>query len=330
MKEVLEEAYKNLPVTPTEEFFKEYALFKIHGRCLHTFSAKRGNTLLEIESNLQDLKFNFRDPIQLSPANWPKNDEVDLIKLWSFLKSIKFSRRQLAIMLMISSDSPIKLNTVYVHLVEATEKRAQKIKRKKKDGTYNLDHFEIKDAFLRKILSCCISENISINTILDLYAGDGNLSFYKNIKRNNGLITEDQFVITNDLKKPNNLFKKDAGELAKEFYENGYRFALVDADAYGDPGTNINILDLINITKNVLILTFCGAPRFAYTNEKVLKNWGWDRFTTPLEYETFMERTILQIGRLGKLCKKKITYIDHCDWRGNNGFRIAFRIEDMK
>lgn len=330
LKETLEEAYKNLPVIPTEEFFKEYALFKIHGRCLHTFNPSRKLTLLKIESKLKELDLKFRTPINLAPNNWPIEDEKDLKKLWVFLKSVKFSRRQIAIMLMISSDSMIGMDTVYVHLMEATEKKSLKIKRKKRDRSYNEDHKEEKDIFTRKILNYCRENNIVIDTILDLYAGDGNLSFYRNDLRHKGLVNQDYFVITNDLKEPNNDFQEDAGALTKNFRQGEYKFSLVDADAYGDAGTNINILDLINITDNILILTFCEAPRFAYQNKKVLYNWGWNLFREHPNFGSFIERTIFQVERLGKLYYKKIIYIDHYAWKGNNGFRIAFKVEDMK
>lgn len=330
MKEVLKEAYKDLPVTPTEEFFKEYALFKIHGKCLHTFNPNRNSTLLKIESGLKELDLKFRTPINLTPNNWPIEDEKDLKKLWVFLKSVRFSRRQIAVMLMISTDSTIGMDTVYVHLVEATEKKSLRIKRKKKDGSYNEDHKEEKDIFTRKILNYCRENGIAIDTILDLYANDGNLSFYRNNLRHKGLINQDYFVVTNDLKEPNNDFQEDAGALTKDFRKGKYKFSLVDADAFGDPGTHINILDLINITDNILILTFCEAPRFAYRNKKILYNWGWNLFKKHPKFESFIERTIFQVKRLGKLYYKKITHIDHCTWSGNNGFRIAFRIEDMK
>ena len=330
LKEQLEEAYKNLPILPTKEFFKEFALFKIYGRCLHTSNPDRKSTLSKIESELQELNLKFRVPINLAPNNWPANDEEDLKKLWIFLKSVKFSRRQIAIMLMVSSDSAIEMDTVYAHLMEATEKKSLRIKRKKKDGSYNKDHKEEKDIFTRRILNYCREKGIVIDTILDLYANDGNLSFYRDFKRHEGLINQDYFVVTNDLKEPNNDFQEDAGVLTKDFRRGRYKFALVDADAFGDPGTNINILDLINITDNVLILTFCEAPRFAYRNKTVLHNWGWNLFREHPKFGSFIERTIFQVERLGKLYYKKITYIDHYAWRGNSGFRIAFKVEDMK
>lgn len=190
------------------------------------------------------------------------------------------------------------------------------ISSKKANMSYNDKHILSKDAFTRSAIELVGISNIK--SVLDPFAGVK--SFYQNENRMLSKFNLGTEIITNDLHFKGHTYQIDAKILLDKLVNEGKTFDLVDLDPFNQPLYYISLINLINMTDKLLILTIGGMDR--NKTKRTIKSI-WDiEFTSDCNA---LELMVAKIESTGKtFCNKSVKMIDYRKYGGT--YRIAFKI----
>lgn len=231
------------------------------------------------------------------------NNEHSLPRLFNSDRSfVKYSKEELSYILNLNNLG-ISYKVIAKSIMRTENAvKAQCLKLRKENGTYNKKHLDEKYKLNNKFLCHLFLTNRHPKSILDAYSGYK--PYWTNYEQSLGIK-----VITNDINKnfPSN-YHMNASELIKKLREEGKRFDIVDLDPFSSPVECFQ--DAIHICEKGLIMTF-GDKRGVMSN----KNLAKERYNCKIYDETLIIRHFQRMAKkhnitlkLFKLIKWKMTW----------------------